>query len=104
MTFLFRKETSLNKMKEYRFFLLSSDSWKSLEAGEGEEEIESHGRSRVVSFSQETEAIGQPAPRIGCYGPKLKSLKCRMHGRFLTPLPIFSSLRHQTLRGQNVGG
>ena len=91
MTFLFRNETSLNKIKEYKFLFL--DSWMSLGAGEGEEEIENHGRSRVKSFSQETEAIGQHAPRIGSNGLKLKSLKCRMHERFRTQLPIFSSFK-----------
>ncbi len=93
MIFLFRKKTSLNKIKEYGKCFLFLDSWKSLGAGEGEEEIENHGRSRVKSFSQETEAKGQRAPRIGSNGPKLKSLKCRMHERFRTQLPIFSSFK-----------
>jgi hypothetical protein len=89
MTFLFRNDISLNKIRECTNLFL--DSWMSLGAGEGEEEIENHGRSRVKSFSQETEAIGQQAPRIGSNGLKLKSLKCRMHERFQTQLPNFFS-------------
>ena len=46
--------------------------------------------SRVKSFSQETEAIGQHSPRIGAYKPKLHS---RSHVQdaqdSLTSLPIF---------------
>lgn len=44
-----------------------------MERGEGEEEIANHGRSRVKSFSQETEATGQQTPMIGEHEPKLHS-------------------------------
>lgn len=91
MKFLFRNETSLNKIilcsKVMSFSSL--DSWMSLETGEGGKEIENHGRLRVKSFSQETVAKVQRAPRNGSYGQMLKSLKCRMHERFRTQLPFF---------------
>lgn len=87
MIFLYQNETSLAKI------LLSSKSWMTLMAGEGEEEIENHGWSRVKSFSQETEARGQQTPRIGAHRPKLKSLKRRMRTDSQTQLPNFSSLK-----------
>jgi hypothetical protein len=111
MSFLFQNEMELSKLEEttlsllncFRFFLkqyflnkyflLSARSWMSMRAGEGEEEIENHGRSRVKRFSQETEVTGQPTPRTGAKGPKLKSLKCRMHTDSPTQLPIFSSFK-----------
>ena len=85
MTFLYQNETSLDKI------ILPMNSWMSLLAGEGEEEIENHGWSRVKSFSQETEARGQQTPRIGAHRLKLKSLKRRMRADSQTQLPNFSS-------------
>lgn len=87
MIFLYQNETSLVKI------ILSTNSWMSLLAGEGEEEIENHGWSRVKSFSQETEARGQQTPRIGAHRPKLKSLKRRMRIDSQTQLPNFSSVK-----------
>ena len=54
MRFLFHSDTPFNKLNLYVL-----DTWTCLGRGEGEEEIANHGRSRVESFSQETEAIGQ---------------------------------------------
>lgn len=96
MSFLYRNETSLDKMKESIFTIYSTNSWMSLLAGEGEEEIENHGWSRVKSFSQETEARGQQTPRIGAHRPKLKSLKRRMRTDSQTQLPNFSSLKNNS--------
>ena len=87
---LFRIETNQNKMELLIKDFFVACSWMSLWRGEGEEEIESHGRSRVKSFSQETGAISQWTPRSGANGPKLKSLKCRMHDDTRTQLPFFS--------------
>ena len=66
---MFRNETENIKMK-----LLVSDIWMCLKRGEGEEEIANHGWSRVKSFSQETEAIGQRTSRIDEHEPKLRSV------------------------------
>lgn len=64
-----------------------------LERGEGEEEIVNHGRSRVKSFSQETGAIGQQAPRIGEHEPKLHSQNQVQEAQDSpTQLPFFSLL------------
>ncbi len=63
---MFRNETVFTKIE-----LLVSNIWMCLERGEGEEEIANHGRSRVVSFSQETNAIGQRTSRIDEHEPKL---------------------------------
>lgn len=68
MRFVFRNDTVFNRID-----FVASDTWMCLGLGEGEEEIENHGRSRVKSFSQETGAIGQQAPRNGEYEPKLHS-------------------------------
>lgn len=87
MIFLYQNGTSLVKI------VISADSWMNLLAGEGEEEIENHGWSRVKSFSQETEARGQQTPRIGAQRPKLKSLKRRMRADSQTQLPNFSSFK-----------
>jgi len=54
MRFLFHNDAPFNKLNLYVL-----DTWTCLGRGEGEEEIANHGRSRVESFSQETEAIGQ---------------------------------------------
>jgi len=61
------------------------------EHGEGELEIENQGRSRISSFTQETEAIGQQTPRIGANRPKLRvsSAGC---ARFSDSTPHFLSL------------
>lgn len=84
MNFLFRYETLFYMIK-----LLATDTWMCLQHGEGEKEIENHGRSRVKSFSQETGAIDQQASRNDVNGLKLKSLKCRMHDDSPTQLPSF---------------
>lgn len=68
MKFVFQNDTVFNKIK-----VIVSDTWMCLERGEGEEEIANHGRSRVKSFSQETEAKGQQTPMIGEHEPKLHS-------------------------------
>ena len=68
MKFVFQNDTVCNRIK-----FIVSDTWMCLERGEGEEEIANHGRSRVKSFSQETEATGQQTPMIGEHEPKLHS-------------------------------
>jgi len=68
---MFRNETALNKMESLVSNLVS-DTWMCLKRGEGEKEIWNQGWSRVLSFSQETRAIGQRMPRIGDHEPKLK--------------------------------
>ena len=87
MKFMFRNDTVYNMIKD-----IVSNIWMCLERGEGEEEIANHGRSRVVSFSQETEAIGQQTPMNGEYEPKLHS-KSQVQDAHdsLTQLPFFSS-------------
>lgn len=87
MKFMFRNDTVYNTIKD-----IVSDIWMCLKRGEGEEEIANHGRSRVESFSQETEAIGQQTPMIGEYEPKLHS-KSQVQDAHdsLTQLPFFSS-------------
>ena len=87
MKFMFRNDTVYNRIKD-----IVSDIWMCLRRGEGEEEIANHGRSRVESFSQETEAIGQQTPMIGEYEPKLHS-KSQVQDAHdsLTQLPFFSS-------------
>jgi len=68
MKFVFRNDTECNSIKD-----IVSDIWMCLERGEGEEEIANHGRSRVKSFSQGTEATGQQTPMNGEHEPKLHS-------------------------------
>jgi hypothetical protein len=62
--------------------------------GEGESGITSQGRlDHSQSFSQETGAIGQQAPRIGDDRPKLKELSAWMHTNSVsTPHLFFSAL------------
>lgn len=88
MKFVFRNDTVFIRIEE-----LVSDTWMCQVRGEGEEEIANHGRSRVKSFSQETGAIGQHAPRIGEHEPKLHS---KSHAQDVhdspTQLPFFSLL------------
>ena len=88
MKFQFRNDVSFTKIE-----FIVSDTWTCLERGEGEEEIVNHGRSRVFSFSQETEAIGQQTPMMGEYEPKLHSQSQVQDVRdSRTQLPIFSLL------------
>lgn len=88
MNFLFRNDTAFNTIKEYELVFFVSDTWMCLGRGEGEKEIENHGRSRVKSFSQETEDKGQQTPRIGANGPlKESSAGCT---RFSDSTPLFS--------------
>ncbi len=86
MKFVFQNDTAFNRIVN-----IVSDTWMCLERGEGEEEIANHGRSRVKSFSQETGAIGQQAPRIGEHEPKLHS-KSQVQDAHDSPtqLPFFS--------------
>ncbi|KYG63266.1 hypothetical protein AZI85_04330 [Bdellovibrio bacteriovorus] len=86
MKFVFRNDTLCNRLN-----FIVSDTWTCLERGEGEEEIANHGRSRVKSFSQETGAIGQQAPRIGEHEPKLHS-KNQLQDAYDSPTltPLFS--------------
>ncbi|MNJ92744.1 hypothetical protein D3C87_104180 [compost metagenome] len=67
MTILFQNDTAFNTMN------LVSDTWMCLKRGEGEKEIANHGWSRVISFSQETGAIGQQRSRSDQNEPKLYS-------------------------------
>lgn len=67
MTILFQNDTAFNTMD------LVSDTWMCLKRGEGEKEIANHGWSRVISFSQETGAIGQQRSRSDRNEPKLYS-------------------------------
>lgn len=80
---------SFDFLKEF----LVSDTWMCLRHGEGEKEIENHGWSRVESFSQETEAVGQQKPRSGQYEPKLHS-QSQVQDAHDSPtqLPYFFSL------------
>lgn len=88
MKFVFRNDTVFNRIE-----VLVSDTWMCQIRGEGEEEIANHGRSRVKSFSQETGAIGQHAPRIGEHEPKLHSQSQAQDVHDSpTQLPFFSLL------------
>jgi len=84
----FRFDTLFNKIK------LSLVTRMLQVTGEGELEIKGQGRFWYsLSFSQETEAIGQQAPRIGDQRPKLDrelSAWMRVDSDFL---PHFSFLR-----------
>ncbi|MGZ3771705.1 MAG: hypothetical protein ACXVCP_15790 [Bdellovibrio sp.] len=94
MKYVFRNDTLFNRIKLLVLFFNVSDTRMCLGRGEGEEEIANHGRSRVVkSFSQETGAIGQQAPRIGEHEPKLHS-KSQVQEAHDSPtqLPFFSLL------------
>lgn len=88
MRFVFQNDTTFNRIN-----LLVSDTWMCWRRGEGEEEIANHGWSRVKSFSQETGAIGQQAPRIGEHEPKLHS-QSQVQDAHDSPtqLPFFSLL------------
>lgn len=60
--------------------------------GEGEKEITNQGWLRIKSFSQETGAEDQQAPRIGVQEPKLK-IQCQLQDAkdTQTQLPFFLS-------------
>jgi hypothetical protein len=95
---MFRNETAFNKIELLALDLVS-DTWMCLRRGEGEKEIWNQGWSRVLSFSQETRAIGQRTPRIGSHEPKLKVHRMMNNSessagctRFSDSTPLFFSL------------
>lgn len=85
MKYLFHNDTSSNSIKIY-----ASDTWMCLLHGEGEEEIANHGRSRVKSFSQETEAKGQQSHGVTILS-RSYTLKSRVQDAHDSPihLPLF---------------
>jgi hypothetical protein len=93
MSFLFRNDTAFNTIELLDLvFGFVLDTWMCLKHGEGEKEIENHGRSRVKSFSQGTEDKGQQSPRIGAYRPsKESSAGCT---RFSDSTPHFFFSKH----------
>lgn len=92
MKFLFQNDTAFNTIK-----VIVSDTWMCLKRGEGEKEIANHGRSRVKSFSQETEATGQQRSRSDQHEPKLHS-KNRVQDAHDSPTltPLFFSFKKGT--------
>ena len=60
-------DTEFNKL-----LVIARSLWMGSGRGEGELEIDNQGRSRILSFLQETVAIGQQTPRIGGTRPKLR--------------------------------
>ena len=97
MRFVFRNDTIQHTIKFIVTDIIVSDTWMCLERGEGEKEIANHGRSRVKSFSQETEAKGQQTSMIDEHEPRLNSKNRAqdVHGS-RTPLPIFFSFNDRT--------
>ena len=79
----------LDAILKFMFFV--SDTWMCLKRGEGEKEIANHGWSGVISFSQETGALGQQRSRSDRYEPKLYS-KSQVQDAHDSPtqLPFFS--------------
>lgn len=63
----FHFETEFNKL-----IIIARSLWMGYGRGAGELEIDNQGRSRILSFLQETVAIGQQTPRIGGTRPKLR--------------------------------
>lgn len=63
----FHFETEFNKL-----IIIARSLWMGYGRGAGELEIDNQGRSRILSFLQETGAIGQQTPRIGDTRPKLR--------------------------------
>lgn len=55
----------------YRINISAQSLWMDFERGEGELGITNQGWSKISSFSQETEAIGQQEPWNGDRRPKL---------------------------------
>ncbi|MFP5520148.1 MAG: hypothetical protein ACLGGX_09610 [Bdellovibrionia bacterium] len=93
MRFLFPNDTVFNKIN-----LGVSRTWMFLVLGEGEKEITNQGRLRVESFSQETGAEDQQAPRIGVQEPKLKiqsQLQDAHDSRTQLPIFFFSQMNSQ---------
>ena len=92
MKFVFRNDTL-----QHRIVFIVSDTWMCLKRGEGEKEIANHGRSRVKSFSQETEAKGQQTSMIDEHEPRLnsKNRAQEVHDS-RTLLPIFFSFNDRT--------
>lgn len=91
MRFLFHNDTPFNKLNLYVL-----DTWTCLGRGEGEEEIANHGRSRVESFSQETEAIGQQGHGVTKLS-RSYTLQNQLQDAYDSPtqLPFFSSFNLQ---------
>jgi hypothetical protein len=88
---MYRNETQSHKLKMLRGFITQSPR-TDFECGEGGKEIENHGRSRVIRFSQETGFKSQLSPRIGGTGFAKKS--CAGCARLSDSTPLFFILDH----------
>lgn len=88
---MYRNKTQSHKLKMLiRFFTQSPGT--DFECGEGGKEIENHGRSRVIRFSQETGFKSQLSPRIGGTGfAEKSSAGCT---GFSDSTPLFFTLNH----------
>lgn len=69
-------DTEFNKL-----LIIARNLWMGFGRGEGELEIDNQGRSRILSFLQETVAIGQQTPRIGGNRPKLRFTDTQVSAR-----------------------
>lgn len=66
MIIVFRNETHDVKLRSvsHLIYFFARSTWTCCELGEGEEEVENHGRSRVKVSSQETDLKGQWSLRM----------------------------------------
>lgn len=99
MSFVFRNETHDVKLKVVSINACST--WMCCKRGEGEEEIENHGRSRVKVSSQGTDLNGQWSLRMRAHKANLKkSTGCTIIDSYSTPLfsPQTASINRDLLR------
>lgn len=78
MTFVFRNETHDVKLRDVSIgigLVNACSTWMCCERGEGEEEIENHGRSRVKVSSQGTDLNGQWSLRMRAHKANLKKVQ-----------------------------
>jgi hypothetical protein len=94
-----RVKSHFDTSSSFDFSFIVSDTWMCLKLGEGEKEIANHGWSRVESFSQETEAIGQRTSRSDEHEPKLHT-QSQVQDAHDSPTQLPFSLSSQ--RGQSA--
>lgn len=100
MSFVFRNETQACKLKSVDQVFNTRGTWMFCECGEGEEEIDNHGRSRVTVVSSQG-TICNIGRLNGSKGPQDESHKANSRDsqkvqdvrKDSYSLPIFSSFK-----------
>ncbi len=94
MIIVFRNETHCSKLKQIESIFNARSTWMCCERGEGEEEIDNHGRSRVKEVSSQGticngQLKGQSVLRMSAYRPTQKTIEVQDARQDSDSTPLF---------------